>query len=235
MFERAREFLSERGGAAASRLGEALHGRMGRLLDLTAPAWARLTAGARTALAPLHAAAQARYQKLEPRERTLVQILGALLAVFLGYHLLYAPIKDAVDALSDRIQQRQHDAVDVAHMMRTYRQLRDDLVTMRNRTVPASSGFSLFSVVEQTLSISPGKDKIGSITPADRTIPGGLTQYTIDLKLNGLTLKQIVDTLYGLGSLNVPVTVSSLHVARRTQDPHTFDVEMTCVALGRNG
>jgi hypothetical protein len=235
MFERARRFLSELAGDVTVRLSEILRRGTGRLLDLVAPVWERLSERARIALAPLYGAAHARYQKLEPRERTLVQMLGALLAVFLGYHLIYAPIQDAIEGLSDRIQQRQHDAVDVAHMMRTYRQLQADLVTMRNRTVPASSGFSLFSVVEQSLSRSPGKDKIGSITPADKKIPGGLTQYTVDLKLTGLTLAQIVETLYGLGSLNVPVTVSSLHIARRTQDTHTFDVDMTCVALGRNG
>jgi hypothetical protein len=90
-------------------------------------------------------------------------------------------------------------------------------------------------VVEQALTTAPGKDKIGSITPADKKIPGGLTQYTVELRLNALSLVQIVDTLYGLSGLKVPVTVSTLHVTRRSQDPHTFDVEMTCVALGRNG
>ena len=76
---------------------------------------------------------------------------------------------------------------------------------------------------------------IGSITPAEKTLPGGMTQYSVELKLNALSLPQVVDTLYGLSALNVPVTVSTLHVTRRSQDQHTFDVEMTCVALGRNG
>jgi Type II secretion system (T2SS), protein M len=235
MFDRARDFLSQRGGEAASRLGEVLRDLTERLRILIGPAWERLSGRVRTALAPAYAWVYARYQKLEPRERTLVQILGAVLAVFLGYHLIFAPIQDAVSALGDRIQQRQRDAVEVAHMMRTYRQLHADLDTMRTRTVSASGNFSLFSAVEQALSRAPGKDKIGSITPTDKKIPGELTEYTVDVKLNGLTLAQIVDTLYGLGTLNVPVTVSSLHLARRTQDTHTFDVDMTCVALGRNG
>ena len=62
-------------------------------------------------------------------------------------------------------------------MMRTYQRLRVDLATMRTRTVAASGDFSLFSVVEQALTRAPGKDKIGSITPAEKTIPGGMTQY----------------------------------------------------------
>lgn len=220
MLERARKILNERGGAAAARLSAI---------------WIEQSAGLRTMLAPRYAAARMRYQKLEPRERILVRIAAGMLAFFLAYNLIYLPIQNAIGGLGDRIQQRQHDAIEVAHMMRAYQRLRIDLATMRKRTVAASGDFALFSVVEQALTHAPGKDKIGSITPADRKIPGGLTQYTVELKLNALSLPQIVDTLYGLNGLNVPVTVSSLHITRRSQDPHTFDVEMTCVALGHNG
>jgi hypothetical protein len=184
------------------------------------------TVRVRTALAPTIAAAHSRYQKLEPRE---------LITLFIVFNFVYLPIQDGIGGLGDRVQERQHDAVEVARMMRAYQGLRVDLATMRTRTVAASGDFSLFSVVEQALTRAPGKDKIGSITPAEKTIPGGMMQYTVELKLNALSLPQIVDTLYGLSALNVPVTVSTLHVTRRSQDQHTFDVEMTCVALGRNG
>jgi hypothetical protein len=155
------------------------------------------------ALAPALAAGRGRYQKLEPRERLLVQIAGGLLVLFIAYNLIYLPIQGSLGGLGGLIQERQHDAVEVAQLMRSYRRLHVDLATM--------------------------------ITPAEKTIPGGMKQYTVELKLNGLSLPQVVDTLYGLSALSVPVTVSTLHVTRRSQDQHTFDVEMTCVALGRSG
>jgi hypothetical protein len=197
--------------------------------------WSAASARVRLAIAPASAAARARYRKLEPRERLLVQIAGGLVVLFLLFNLVYMPIQGVLGGLGERIQERQRDAVEVARLMRTYQRLHVDLATMRTRTVAASGDFSLFSVVEQALTRAPGKDKIGSITPAEKTIPGGLKQYTVDLKLNALNLPQVIDTLYGLSSLSVPVTVSALHITRRSQDPHSFDVEMTCVALGRNG
>jgi hypothetical protein len=197
--------------------------------------WSAGTGRAREAAAPAVAAVRGRYQKLERRERLLVQVAGALLAAFIIFNLIYLPIQGALGGLNDRIQERQHDAVEVAHMMRRYQRLRVDLSTMRSRTVAPSGDFSLFSVVEQALTRAPGKDRIGSLTPAQKEIPGGLKQYTIELRLNALSLAQVVDTLYGLSALNVPVTVSTLHITRRSENQHTFDVEMTCVALGRNG
>jgi len=220
MLEELRKIIAERTGAIGARLSAILADGTARL---------------RTALAPTIAAGRGRYQKLEPRERVLVQVAGALVALFIAFNLVYLPIQGALGGLGDRIQERQHDAVEVAHMMRAYQRLRVDLATMRTRTVAASGDFSLFSVVEQALTRAPGKDKIGSITPAQKAIPGGMTQYSVELKLNAVSLPQVVDTLYGLSALNVPVTVSTLHVTRRSQDSHTFDVEMTCVALGRNG
>jgi hypothetical protein len=220
LLEELRKVIAERTGAIGARLSAILADGTARL---------------RTALAPTIAAARGRYQKLEPRERVLVQVAGALVALFIAFNLVYLPIQGALGGLGDRIQERQHDAIEVAHMMRAYQRLRVDLATMRTRTVAASGDFSLFSVVEQALTRAPGKDKIGSITPAQKAIPGGMTQFSVELKLNALSLPQVVDTLYGLSALNVPVTVSTLHVTRRSQDSHTFDVEMTCVALGRNG
>lgn len=215
MLQRMRKII----GAAADAIGARLTPRLREF---------------RTALAPARASMSARYRKLEPRERVLLQIAGGALALFLLFNLVYLPVQGALGGLGDRIQQRQHDAVEVAHMMRTYQRLRIDLATMRTRTVASSGDFSLFSVVEQALTRAPGKDRIGSITPAEKTLPGGMKQYSVDLKLNELTLGQVVDTLYGLSALNIPVTVSTLHITRRSQDTHTFDLEMTCVALGRN-
>ena len=215
MLQRMRKII----GAAADAIGARLTPRLREF---------------RTALAPARASMSARYRKLEPRERVLLQIAGGALALFLLFNLVYLPVQGALGGLGDRIQQRQHDAVEVARMMRTYQRLRIDLATMRTRTVASSGDFSLFSVVEQALTRAPGKDRIGSITPAEKTLPGGMKQYSVDLKLNELTLGQVVDTLYGLSALNIPVTVSTLHITRRSQDTHTFDLEMTCVALGRN-
>jgi hypothetical protein len=205
------------------------------LLARLSAAWTAGMARMRSAVAPLYAAARQRYRKLESRERILVQIAGGLVAIFIIFNLVYLPVQHAIGGLGERIQERQHDAVEVARMMRNYHRLHNDLATMRSRTVAPSGDFSLFSVVEQTLTRAPGKEKIGSITPAEKSLPGGMKQYSVELKLNALTLSQVVDALYGLTSLSIPVTVSSLHITRLSQATHTFDVEMTCVALGRNG
>jgi hypothetical protein len=174
------------------------------------------------------------YNARESREKILIQILGAVVAVLLAYNIVYSSAVDISEGLHDRVASRRTELLDVRSMMDTWTQLGAQMAAAEKRTIPKSGNFSLFSVVEQSLTKSIGHEKIASITPADKPVPGGYTQYTIDLKLSGLSLAQIVDALYGVQTQSVPVTVSNLHIRQRTPDTHSYDVDMTCAALGKN-
>jgi hypothetical protein len=56
----------------------------------------------------------------------------------------------------------------------------------------------------------------------------------VQLKLANLNLAQLVDALYGINSLSVPIGVSTIRIQRRTPDTHSYDVDLTCVALAKN-
>ena len=106
--------------------------------------------------------ARGRYQKLEPRERILVQIAGGLVGIFLIYNLIYMPIVDLSSGLQDKITQRQQDLIEVRRLAGTYAQLKANLANAEQRTVPTGKDFSLFSVVEasMTKSCRPRQDRL---------------------------------------------------------------------------
>lgn len=202
-----------------------------RLEELLGPQIRRV----RERVDPLIAQARARYQKLERRERLLVQIAGAFLGVFLVYNLVVSPLIDYVDGLDQQITSREHDLAGVQRLVATYTLVKGDLRAAQHDTVPAGRDFSLFSVLEASFSKSIGHDKIASITPqADKKLPDGLVQYGVQLKLSDVSLDQIVDALYAVRTLGVPVGIANLHIQRRTPNTHSFDVDLTCVALGHS-
>lgn len=209
-----------------------------RARELFARSLARLATLLRPLAAPLRPAydsVEARYRKLESRERLLVRIAAVLFGVLFLYEFVYTPLQSFNDDLDTQIANSRRGMFEAERLTRQYEVFQSQLAQTRNQTVSPSGSFSLFSVVEQALSRNPGRDKIGSMTPSDSKLTGGMTQYSVDLKLNALSLGEIVDTLYGLRNLPVPVTVSNLRITRRSQNSHTFDVDMTCVALGRAG
>jgi len=184
---------------------------------------------------PLIVQERVRYQKLESRERILVQIAAGLVGVFLIYNLIYLPIVDLSSGLQARIVQRQQDLAEVRRLAATYAQLKADLAAAERRTVPLGKDFSLFSIVEASMTKSVGRAKIGSIAPgSDRKLTDGFTEYSVQLKLENVSLAQLVDALYGINSLSMPIGVSDIRIQRRTQDTHSYDVDLTCVALAKN-
>jgi hypothetical protein len=228
LLEKTQSAAGERMRAAANApaLGR-LFARVEAIANREAARFARLTA-------PAWSVARAWYSKREPREKLLLRVFGAILGVVLFYNFIFTPIAGLGGGFGDRVAARERQLVEVRSMMRSYNRLKVELAATEKRTVP-SKDFSLFSVIEQSLTKTVGRDKIGSITPSDHPVPGGYQQYTIDLKLAGLNLAQIVDVLYGVQTLPMPVTVSNLHVRQRDKDTHSYDVDMTCMALGRNG
>jgi len=189
----------------------------------------------RAQIDPYVAQARARYDKLEKRERLLVQVAVGLFALFVVYNLIYLPIAEYVEGLDERIAAREHDLAGVQRLVDTYATVKADLNAVQHNTVPGGKDFSLFSVVEASFSKSLGHEKIASITPqADRKLPDGLVQYSVQLKLNDVSLAQIVDALYAVRTLPMPVGIGNLRIQRRMQNTHSFDVDLTCMALGRS-
>ena len=212
-------------------LGEWIDNLRARIMDLLRPYLKQ----AATRIDPLIAQTRGRYQKLEARERILVQIAGGLVGIFLIYNLVYMPIVDLSSGLQDKIVQRQQDLAEVRQLAATYAQLKANLASAERRTVPLGKDFSLFSVVEASMTKSVGHEKIGSITPgSNRKLTDGFTEYSVQLKLDNVNLAQLVDALYGINSLTMPIGVSNLRIQRRTQDTHSYDVDLTCVALAKN-
>jgi Type II secretion system (T2SS), protein M len=211
-------------------------------LQRVAALWSRLESvcepyvgRARAALTPYWQQAAEWYEKREPREKLLLRLLGGIVALLFIYDAIYLPARDWSNGLAGRVATRQEQLVHVSGMMRSYERLRLELASTQKRTVAGGKDPALFSVLEMTLTNNVGRAKIGSITPSEHPVPGGFEQYTVDVKLNEIALSQIVDTLYSLQSLIVPITISNLQIHQHARDSHTYDVDLTCMALGKTG
>ena len=210
--------------------------------ERVAAVWSRLrsacepyTVRAREAFAPYWQQAAQWYEKREPREKVLLHVLGGIATLLFIYNAVYLPARGWRDDLAERVAARQRQVIRLRGMMRSSERLHVELASTQKRIVPEGRDPALFSVLEMTLTNSVGRAKIGSITPSEHQVPGGLEQYIVDVKLNEIALAQMVDTLYSLQTLNVPITISNLQIHQHAQDSHTFDVDLTCMALGKTG
>lgn len=197
---------------------------VGRYID-QAQAW----------ISPYYRQLRTRYYKLDKRERLLVKVAAGAIGVFVGYNLIYVPILSFQSDLEEEIVARQHDLEEVRQMTVTYRRVNTELTALEKSAAPPGKDFSLSSVLSTALNGAVGNDAIAGISLLpDKSISGQFTQYSVNLKLQAVSLKQLVDALYQIKSIKVPVVVSNLSIKKHGQDPHSYDIDMICSVLGKN-
>ena len=87
---------------------------------------------------------------------------------------------------------------------------------------------AVLKVAEQTVAArQETADQIGALAASK-------LKSSLDLSFANVNLAQLVDALYGINTLPMPIGVSNIRIQRRTQDTHSYDVDLTCVALAKN-
>ena len=172
------------------------------------------------------------FQRLSSRERTLVGLSAGALAVVFVYTLIWQPIADQRVQLEKRIKTKQADLDEIQHMRETYLELLTQFDLRQKIIERADPKFSLFPHIEATVSqVLGGRDKIVSMNPQNKDISGTYREESVELKLNAVSLQQLVDLLYHIEKSDQPLRLTRLQVKKRAREPSTFDVTATVSML----
>lgn len=172
------------------------------------------------------------YLRLSSRERTLVGLAGGAITVILVYTMIWQPIEEERIQLTKRIQTKQHELVEMQQMRETYLDLLNQFDLRQKIIEKADPHFSLFPHIESTVSqVLGGRDKIASMNPQNKEIGGAYREESVELKLNGVSLQQLVDLMYRIEKGPQPLRLTRLQIKKRPREPSTFDVTATVSML----
>jgi len=166
--------------------------------------------------------------RLSPREWWFVAVAGVGLAGVLLLLLVIAPLWDLHGRLQTKVASKERELAEVATLANTYERLRREL----ELTGPASATtLSPFAFLEGLTTSTLGREKLAAINPIGHEERGGIAQETIELKLNGVSLQELVDLLYKIDVSSTTMRCAALTIKKRYKDPYTFDVTLTAIAL----
>jgi len=166
--------------------------------------------------------------RLSPRERWFAVVAGVVLAGILLILFVITPLVDMRGRLQARVATKERELTEVANLASTYEQLRREL----ERVGPANvSTLSPFAFLEGLTTSTLGREKLAAINPIGQEERGGGTQETIELKLNGVSLQELVDLLYKIDVSGTAMRCTTLAIKKRYRDPYTYDVTLTAIAL----
>ena len=176
--------------------------------------------------------------RLSSRERLSVGAAALALGVIVGYVFVIDPLWEMHIRLRARIATKEREVREVAELGRTYETLRHEVDGLRpsqrgspQSGSPQSAALSPFAVLEGLATSTFGRDKLAAINPAGHETYEGVNQETIELKLSGVSLQDVVALLYKMDTAGSTLRCTNLTIKKRYKDPYTFDVTLTAIAL----
>jgi general secretion pathway protein M len=171
--------------------------------------------------------------RLSSRERLYVGAAALVLGVTFGYVFVIDPVWETHARLRARIATKEREVQEVAVLGRTYETLRHEVDRLRppQSGLSQSAALSPFAVLEGLATNTFGRDKLTAINPAGRETYEGVDQETIELKLSGVSLQDVVALLYKMDTAGSMLRCTNLTIKKRYKDPYTFDVTLTAIAF----
>ena len=171
------------------------------------------------------------YQRLSPRERTLVGVATGAVVLIALYTFGLSPYLDAGEMARRGIAQKQKELAEIQDMRDHYLDLVRRFEASRAVLAKVQPNFSLFSQIESTVSQVVSRDHIASMNPASKVVGDTYREESVELKLTGISLDQLVDMAYRIEKGDQPLRVTRLQLKKKTSDPHSFDVTATVSML----
>ncbi|MBM4259187.1 MAG: type II secretion system protein M [Deltaproteobacteria bacterium] len=166
--------------------------------------------------------------RLSPRERWLVVFAGIALVGICFSLFVVAPLLDARERLQAKVVAKERELSEVATLDQSYEALRHELEVVGSAN---GSTLSPFAFLEGLTTSTLGREKLAAINPIGHEDRGGLARETIELKLSGVSLQELVDLLYKIDVTGTTLRCTNLAIKKRYKDPYTFDVTLTAIAL----
>lgn len=168
--------------------------------------------------------------RLNPRERLLVTVFGALAALSLVYVAAIEPFFASQAGLTKRVAGLERDLSTMDALALKIRGLETELAA-GSTDRGTSEGFSLFSFIDKATSSSVNADAIASMNPTRRKLPEGVEETAVELKLEDVALGEVVGLLRQIERSSEPVYIKRLDLRRRYNDRTRFDATIVAGSL----
>jgi general secretion pathway protein M len=168
---------------------------------------------------------------LKGRERKLIGILAAVLAVLLFQALVISPALKKRADLSSQIGRAKKQLVVLRALKREYDVIRDETQKINQRVSRRPPGFALFSFLDQTASRLNLKNNLTSMKPSRRVFGGDLAEDMVEVRLEGVSLENLVAYLYEIEKPGTAIAIASIRVQPESRLGGGLNVSMLMTSV----
>ena len=170
--------------------------------------------------------------QLNQRERIFVIAGGFALVLALLYFAIVAPYRGALNRFDSQIAARSVQLQEVKALQARYLELQQQMAQMES-LLGKGQDFSALTFIENLVGRTAGRENLLSMRPQSPELRSEFTVDSVEIKLEKLTLKQVLELLLGIEAASTPMQVKNLYLKQRFDDRSLLDATMTVTALRR--
>ena len=171
--------------------------------------------------------------KLGKRERYLVILAGSCLVVFLLFQFLFFPFFEKRQRMKRGLQAKQEALKEIVLLSAKYRSYKTGSRGLQNILTGRKAGFTLFSFLEREAGEALVKGHIKYMRPSVLKGTGPYEESMVEMKLEGISLGQLVDYIYRIESPQDVVGIKRISIKENKSDTGYLDAILQVLTLKR--
>lgn len=172
--------------------------------------------------------------KLAKREKYLVALAAGALAVFILIQFLIFPFFERRDRLDRGIQAKEGGLQEMLLMSARYRAHESGSQGVQSVLSNREKGFTLFSFLDRAAGGAGVKEYIKYMKPSTSDGTGIYKESMVEIKLEGVTLQQLVEYLFRIESPENLVNVKRISIKENKREAGYLDAVLQVLTLQQN-
>ena len=157
--------------------------------------------------------------QLNQRERIFVIVGGFALVLAFLYFAILTPYRSALNRFDQQIAARSVQLEEIKELRASYLGLKQQM-TQVERLLDNRKDFSALTFVENLVEQTTGRDNLLSMRPQSPEQRNEFTLDSVEIKLEKLTLEQVLELLAGIDAADIPMQVKNLYLKQQIGRAH---------------
>jgi len=174
-----------------------------------------------------------RWQQFSQRERIIVAAGGAAVGIALVFLLIIDPLMTSIDKLDRQAQRKSRDSQELALVAQEYMVKQARLTKLEQRMPIPPAQFSLLAFMEEATTTAQIRDRIVGLQPQAPIVVQGYQETAVDLRLDGVSLPQILALLVAIEQAPYDVEVHHLQMKPKYDNPVNLDATLKIVTYAK--
>lgn len=169
--------------------------------------------------------------KLGKRETILVSLAACCIAVFVLFQFIIFPFFDRREVIGRGIDAKRDGLKEMVRLRSEYESYKRGADGIQRYLRSRMKSFTLFSFLEQAAGKARVKDHIKYMKPSASRSNGRFKESMVEMKLDKISLKQLVDYLYLIESPENIVSIKRISIRDSKSAPGYLDAVMQVLTI----